>query len=185
MEWNLVLVAVIYGLLRLEDKNFASIGLGKTLLSFQAVTISFCVAIAFVFFSTIILYPIITDVLDLHIDTSAFNHLHDNFPQAILMILKSWIFAAFAEEVIFRGYIMYKIKELMQKQQHLGKVVATLGSSLAFSFIHSYQGIGGIAYTYIGGIFFSILFLQYKNLYINIFVHGFVNTFFLCQKYYE
>ncbi|MCU0394031.1 MAG: CPBP family intramembrane metalloprotease [Thermoflexibacter sp.] len=97
-------------------------------------------------------------------------------------MIKNWVLIAPSEEIIFRGYMINMILNTLKKT-YLTNAIALIISTFAFVTIHSYQGLGGMINVGIGGLFFGFLYLYYKNLYINIFVHGFLNTLFLLKKY--
>ncbi len=183
IELNIVFLLLILLLLKLDHQNQDFIGLKIDLFSIQTVLISFLIAISYSLISVFLLYPLLS-LFALTVETSRFDNLLGNLYTTLIMLLKSWIFAAFIEEVIFRGYMMRMIQIVFKQYVLVGNVFAIIFSSLTFAMIHSYQGLGGIVYTGISGLFFGVLFLYFRNLYINIMVHGFLNTFFLFKKYW-
>lgn len=74
--------------------------------------------------------------------------------------------AAFSEELIFRGYVITRIRRL-SGSVWLG---ALLGSA-AFSFGHIYQGMAGVLLTFLYGLLFSGLFIARKSVFPCIVAH--------------
>jgi len=84
----------------------------------------------------------------------------------------------FEEEIVFRGFAFW----MLYKYGRLGFWGSVLVPSLLFGFVHLYQanelmdamGIFGI--TTAGGIFFSWLLMRWENLWVPIFVHALMNS---------
>lgn len=91
-----------------------------------------------------------------------------------------WVSAAFAEEIIFRGYLLNRFNKLTGNT-----IVSILSSSLLFSLIHVYQGISGLLLTFIGGILYCVIYLFAKrNLWVSILAHGISDTISLTLIYF-
>jgi hypothetical protein len=67
-------------------------------------------------------------------------------------------FAAFREELIFRGYVLWAVQSI------LGLWPAVVLSCLVFALAHAYQGIGGILKTGLVGAFFMASVLELGSL---------------------
>jgi uncharacterized protein len=112
-------------------------------------------------------------------DYSVYGFLEDNHRKYFLYLLYTWISAAIAEEIIYRGFLLPAGEKLFRQTW-----IAVLVSSAIFSSAHFYQGWSGVALTFLFGIAFSLLYLRYgRNLWINIIVHGMIDSFFLTMAY--
>ncbi|NAS30775.1 CPBP family intramembrane metalloprotease [Flavobacteriaceae bacterium R38] len=117
-------------------------------------------------------------------DLNRFNTLEGNEGMLILMILSAWITAGFAEEMIWRGYIMKNIA-LLLGNNNLSWIISLLASSVVFGLLHFYQGPVGVLQTGIVGLFFGIIYIinGKKNLWMNIIIHGLIDTISMIALY--
>jgi membrane protease YdiL (CAAX protease family) len=97
--------------------------------------------------------------------TDFYHLLPANSMEASLWVILS-AGAAFSEELIFRGYVITRIRKLTGSFW-LG---AVLGSA-AFSFGHLYQGMAGVLLTFIYGLLFSGLFIARKSVFPCVVAH--------------
>jgi membrane protease YdiL (CAAX protease family) len=109
-------------------------------------------------------------------DVSIFKPLVGNVQQLIFWLIISWTFAAFLEEMIFRGYFMHRFADLF-KRSNTGWVVGLVLANVLFGFGHAYQGVSGMIATGISGLVFSgLFFASKKNLWAAIIAHGIYDT---------
>jgi membrane protease YdiL (CAAX protease family) len=96
-----------------------------------------------------------------------------------------WTIVAFGEEMVFRGYLMNRIADLVGRSR-TGWASALIGSSLIFGLAHGYQGLAGIISTAEVGLLLGILYLISKrNLWINIVCHGAFDSISLIAMYFS
>ncbi len=116
-------------------------------------------------------------------DNSRFNFIEAGPGVFIGTLVSLWITAAFAEEVIFRGFLMGRIARMMGDRKGAW-IVALVVSTLLFSLIHVYQGPGGVLRTGIVGFLLGAIYLwNDRNLWIPIMVHGLTNTIGLTMMF--
>lgn len=117
-------------------------------------------------------------------DLSRFSTLKGNEVMLTLMILSSWITAGFAEEIIWRGYVMKSIALLLGNKD-FSWIISLIVSSVLFGLLHFYQGPIGILQTGIAGLFFGIIYILNgkKNLWMNIIIHGLIDTISMIAIY--
>ncbi|MCL6582366.1 MAG: CPBP family intramembrane metalloprotease [bacterium] len=164
---NLGLSALIFGLLRLRKEPFCRIGwtsqeLGKHL--FWGVAIFplfyFSVGLVLDFFTWLGLSHIEEVPVSLN-------------PKGVWEIILGGILVlvvAFAEEIIFRGYLLTRLKEITGNTW-----ISVIFSVLLFTFGHAYEGTAGmLAVGYIG-LVFSLLFLWKGSLTMVIVLHFLTN----------
>ena len=96
---------------------------------------------------------------------------------AVLMYLPIvWGFAAFGEEIGYRGYLLNKLAEALGGTR-TADVIALLGSAVLFGFGHYYKGPAGILDSGVAGaILGSVYLLSGRNLWACILTHGFIDT---------
>lgn len=102
--------------------------------------------------------------------------LRENLPRLILTLLCVYITASFGEEVIYRGFLMTRIAELLgggRGASATGLVV----SSIVFGLIHYQWGITGMVQTGFMGLALGLCYLVVRrNLWITILAHGYLDT---------
>jgi membrane protease YdiL (CAAX protease family) len=95
------------------------------------------------------------------------------------LLLVFWTFAAFGEEMGYRGYLLNRAAEI-GNQSKLGYLVALLCVSVLFGIGHYYKGPGGIIASSVSGFVLGAAYLlSGRNLWISILAHGFRDTFAL------
>ncbi len=121
----------------------------------------------------------IEPVLDSWLPSSnikAFGNIKGNLPQLLILLLTTWIIGAILEELIFRGYLVNRLLDLFGNSFR-SKIIIIILASIAFGFIHFYQGLHGVISASIFGIFQCILFLLNKRkLLLPMIVHGTFDT---------
>ena len=101
---------------------------------------------------------------------------------AILMVIM-WVFAAYGEELLFRGYYMQGFAKLFGNT-NANWLFSALLISVYFGISHAYQGIAGIIAVTLGGFYFSTVYYTNRdNLAIGALVHGFYDTIGLTLIY--
>lgn len=86
----------------------------------------------------------------------------------ILTFLIIYVCVAFVEETVYRGYILTELTKSM------GKWPGIVTSSLVFSLLHIFNDSFSLIpffNLFLGGIFLSIIYLHYKNLWLIIGLH--------------
>jgi hypothetical protein len=137
---------------------------------------SLLLGIAIQLASTAILEPFSDKVTQSTTDHSAFEGLRGNLRNFLFVLLLVWILVAFMEEIIFRGYLMGEIAELIGKSD-AALAVNVILSSILFGLAHWYQGKSGALSTGIMASILGILFIAGGfNLWLPILTHGFIDT---------
>jgi len=117
-------------------------------------------------------------------DVSRFDMLRGNLPRLLLALVSVWVTAAFAEEVIDRGFLMGRLARLLGggRAAWWGALVI---SSAIFGMLHVYQGPAGVALTGFVGFLLGLVYLVAKrHLWIGILAHGLVDTASLVAVYF-
>jgi membrane protease YdiL (CAAX protease family) len=76
-------------------------------------------------------------------DLELFRALRGDTKWTLLAIAGAWTLAAFGDEMVYRGYLMNRIPDLMNRTRWawaVSRVVVHVGFGLA----HAYQGITGV-----------------------------------------
>jgi uncharacterized protein len=166
------LVAFAWLSLRVRGLTWRSIGL--RLYRDWPTTIALGIA-AGIFLEAIELYisqPFLVRVLHKPPDLDAFNALHGNLKLTLLFILLAWVFAAFGEEMIYRGYLMNRVADFFHRTRWAW-IFSLLAVHVAFGLAHAYQGKTGIIDEAFMGLLLGALYLATRrNLAVPIVAHG-------------
>ena len=118
-------------------------------------------------------------------NNSRFANIRGNFVALLGWLAVAWTLAAFGEEMIFRGYLMNRLADLVGRTR-TGWVISLFGSSLIFGLGHGYQGAAGIINTATIGLLLGTLYLVTKrNLWVNIICHGLIDSISLITLYFS
>ncbi len=117
------------------------------------------------------------------IDLSSVDDIRNDFINYFILIVVMWIFAAFGEELLFRGYYMKQFAELFGATDKAWFISAII-ISIYFGGSHYYQGPAGMIAVGLVGFCFSMVFYKNRdNLILAVLVHGFYDMIGLTLIY--
>jgi len=120
-------------------------------------------------------------------DTSArFGHLAGNLPATIWWIAIGWLIGGFAEEIIFRGFILNRLEALLPRGAR-GSVMAVLLQAFLFGAVHAYnRGLFGLLVLgAVGAVLGTFYLVFHRNLWPLILAHGLGNTLGFLVRYLD
>lgn len=163
---------ILIALLALWGSKFKWIEFGLGKLSWPKTSIRALLLAVLIFVVVdICIQPFIEHYLGL-IDLSALDQLRGNFITYLIFILIMWVFAAFGEEFLYRGFFMKRLAMLLGDTNKAWLISAVLLSVL-FGIAHQYQGLSGMITTGLIGFCFSLIFYKNRNnLTLAILTHG-------------
>jgi membrane protease YdiL (CAAX protease family) len=186
---NLLMLAVIYGGLRSRGQRWAHFGLQFGRRGLKSIGISVLqsllifVAAILAFAAGAILMASLVGMKE-PADMSKYNYLRGNLPMTILALGSVYFVSAFAEEVIYRGFLITRITELAGGEKSAA-CFAIVISSLVFGLIHSEWGLAGMVQaTCMGLALGTSYFLVKRNLWSIILAHAYMDTILVLQMYY-
>ena len=96
---------------------------------------------------------------------------------ALIGLLIVWTFAAFGEEIAYRGYLLTRAAEI-GRQTTAAYWVGIVLISVLFGYGHYYKGPAGILDSGVAGLVLGAAYmLAGRNLWASILAHGFIDTF--------
>ena len=99
--------------------------------------------------------------------------------QALTILAVIWTFAAFGEELSYRGYLLSRVADIFGRS-NAGYVVGMLVVAVLFGLGHYYKGPAGVVdSTYSGLVLGCVYLLSRRNLWAAILAHGISDTFAL------
>jgi membrane protease YdiL (CAAX protease family) len=173
-----VLALIFYAWLSLwlRGKGWSDFGLKKPESWKNTLLLAVLGGIVFQALSLYVVEPILGELTGDIPDVSVFRPLVGDLQQLIVWLVISWTFAAFLEEMIYRGYFMHRFADLF-KRSKTGWIVGLILANVLFGFGHMYQGTSGMIATGISGLVFAgLFFASKKNLWAAIIAHGIYDT---------
>jgi membrane protease YdiL (CAAX protease family) len=123
-----------------------------------------------------ILLPFLASVTGKPIDLQSVIALRGNPWNLVAALVVSWTFAAFGEEILYRGYLYFLAGRLLRNST-TARVVGVIFCSFLFAIGHGYQGVSGMIENFIFGFLLGAVFeMAGKDLWYPIAIHGFEDT---------
>ena len=108
-----------------------------------------------------------------------------NIKMALLWLLIIWTFAAFGEEISYRGYLTLRAADVGGRST-VAFWLATLLVSVLFGYGHYYKGPAGILDSSVAGFILGAAYLLTgRNLWAPVLAHGFVDTVGVMVGFFE
>ncbi|MEQ8423687.1 MAG: CPBP family intramembrane glutamic endopeptidase [Cyclobacteriaceae bacterium] len=113
-----------------------------------------------------------------------FEQLRGNTGLLLTSLALGWIVGGLIEEIIFRAFFISRCANMLSDK--ISVVIGAILSSTLFGYLHTYQGPSGQLLTgFVGLILATIYIVNYRNIWLNVFTHGFVNTFGMLLLYFD
>jgi membrane protease YdiL (CAAX protease family) len=127
-------------------------------------------------FQLFVSQPLLVRVLKKQPDLELFRALTGNVKWTLVAIAGAWTLAAFGEEMVYRGYLMNRVADLMNRTRWAW-IVSLFVVHIGFGLAHSYQGITGVIDEGLAGLLFGVVYLRNgRNLAVPIIAHGLGDT---------
>jgi len=171
----LLVVAVVFVWWR--GPGWRAIGLRRPSNAPLALGLGIAVGVGYQFLGLYLIEPLIARVTSGDLpDVTQFRSLIGNDALLVFWLAMSWTLAAFMEEMVYRGWLMNRLAELLRFSTN-GWMAAVLASSALFGVVHLYQGPSGMIATGLSGLVFAGVYLATdRNLWASILAHGFMDT---------
>jgi len=116
---------------------------------------------------------------------SSLEDIKHNTIGYIIILIVAWVFAAFGEEMLFRGYYLKWLAEFFGNS-NIAWIIAVIITSFYFGISHYYQGPSGIlSITFLTLITSTIFYFKRDDLGLLILMHGFHDTIGLTFLYLD
>ena len=113
---------------------------------------------------------------DPHLDQKTFAELQGNLPLFLMVLPSIWLFAAFGEEFLYRGYLLNRIAQILGGSG-AAWALAVVGQAVAFGLAHFYQGPVGMFPIFVGAVLSGTVSVAWgRNLWPVMVAHGLVDT---------
>jgi CAAX protease family protein len=113
------------------------------------------------------------------------NEITGNVKIALLALLLVWTFAAFGEEIAYRGYLLTRAADIGGRST-MAYWVGIVFVSILFGYGHYYKGPAGIVDSSVAGLILGTAYmLAGRNLWASILAHGFIDTFGVIDAFFR
>lgn len=181
--WKVPLIAtIIISYIYAYNRNLLTLGLTKVDIK-KTILWGFTLAFIVVVGISNLLIPLLEQLLQQEVDTSAYGALEGDFSFVANFWWKAMISAAIAEEVFYRGFCFYFMERLLGSGTWQRVLIVVL-TSIYFGISHSFQGPTGVIGIMAASLAIgSVFYLSKRNLWAVILGHGLIDTWSLFSLY--
>ena len=166
------LLALGWGSLYIRNVGWRGVGLKRYRSWTTTAGIGLGCGVLLELFELFVSQPILVHLIGKKADLSQFRDLTGNLRETALYILLVWIVAAFGEEMIYRGYLMNRVADLLDRTRKAW-IVSLIVVHIVFGLAHSYQGLTGVIDEGLMGVLLAVIYLRTgRNLAVPIVAHG-------------
>ena len=175
-----VLALVSY---RLREGGWSAMGLRRPSSWCRIVLIALAAAALRLAFGSLVVEPLASLVWPPIQGPAMASDIPGNLRNAVLALLLVWTFAAFGEEIGYRGYLLGRAADLGRRSVRAYWAAAVFSSAL-FGYGHFYKGPAGIVDSGVAGLILATAYiLAGRNLWASILAHGLIDTFGIVALY--
>jgi membrane protease YdiL (CAAX protease family) len=183
---NEVPILFVIGLisLRVRDGGWRVIGLGWPASWRRTILFALAAAAVRVLLGQFVVDPITAHFWPPAIAPSGSDEITGHATVALQWLLLVWTFAAFGEEISYRGYLLTRAADVGGRSK-VAYWVAVLIVSVLFGYGHYYKGPAGMIDSGMAGLVLGVAYLlSGRNLWVCILAHGFIDTFGVSMVYF-
>ncbi|MGO9512401.1 MAG: CPBP family intramembrane glutamic endopeptidase [Steroidobacteraceae bacterium] len=170
------LIALGWISLMIRGQRWRDVGLSIPANWQRLLLIGILVGVAMEFLELFATQPLLVALTGKYPDLSVLRELVGNVPMLLIAVGASWLLAAFGEELVWRGYVLNRILDLIGRTR-LGWLVSVAVVSVVFGLAHAYQDWTGIIENTIDGALLAALYINCgRNLFAPIVAHGVTDT---------
>jgi membrane protease YdiL (CAAX protease family) len=163
--------------LRVRDGGWKAVGLQKPDSWAKTILWALLTAALIVVLSDVVVGPIAEKFLGAQHASKAVEPSDSSLLSVLVTLGLVWTFAAFGEEMGYRGYLMTRAADVGNRSR-VAYIAALIVVSILFGYGHYYKGPAGvIASTASGLVLGGAYLLSRRNLWVAILAHGFRDTF--------
>ena len=160
----------------LRQSGWREIGMGRPASWRRTILLGVGIAVVGSILDWTVIIPLLRRLPGEPLDLSEFASLPGNLSQLLLWVGLSWTLAAFGEEMVWRGYILNRLADLLGRSR-AGWALSLFAMGLLFGVGHIYLGPAGLILNIVDGIVLGVLYLASgRNLWLPVIEHGVGNT---------
>jgi len=176
---NEVPVLLVLGLisLRVRDGGWGVIGLRRPVSWRRTVLFALAAAAIRILLGALVIDPLTAHFWPAAVGPSGFDQITAHTMVALRWLFFVWTFAAFGEEIGYRGYLVTRAADVGGRSK-IAYWVAVLAVSVLFGIGHYYKGPSGMVDSGMAGLILGAAYLiSGRDLWVCILAHGFIDTF--------
>jgi len=169
---------------RVRDGGWTAMGLQWPASWRRTVLFGLAAAALRILLGALVIDPVTAHFWPPAIAPSGMNEIAGHVGAALRWLLLVWTFAAFGEEIGYRGYLINRAADAggRSKFAYWAGVVAV---SVLFGYGHFYKGPAGIVDSGMAGLILGAAYvLSGRNLWVCILAHGFIDTVLLIAVFF-
>jgi membrane protease YdiL (CAAX protease family) len=183
---NEVPILVVLGLvsMRLRNGSFAALGFRRPDSWRRIVLIALAAAALRIVLGQFVVDPLTALAWPPAIAPAGAESIKGDIGTALLYLGVVWTFAAFGEEIAYRGYLVNRAADAGGRTT-MAWWVAVVVVSILFGYGHFYKGPSGIVDSGVAGLILGAAYLvSGRNLWTTVLAHGFIDTFGVVCLYF-
>ena len=162
---------------RLSDGGWAAMGLRWPASWKRTVLFALAAAAIRIVLGSFVIDPITAHFWPPAVAPSGADQIAGHFAVALKWLLIVWTFAAFGEEIGYRGYLVNRAADAGGRSK-FAYWIAVFLVAILFGYGHFYKGPAGIIDSGMAGLILGAAYLlSHRNLWVCILAHGFIDTF--------
>lgn len=162
--------------IRLRNGGWSAMGLKRPVSWSRIVLIALAAAVLRLILGDLVIEPLAAHFWPPIIAPAGADAITGNIKMAAVTLLLVWTWAAFGEEIGYRGYLLTRAAEIGGRTTAaywIGIVVV----AVLFGYGHYYKGPAGILDSGVAGLILGAAYmLSGRNLWASILAHGFIDT---------
>lgn len=175
---NEVPILALLGLVsfRIREGGWGAMGLRRPPSWKRIWLIALAAAAARLLLGELVVDPLTSRLWPPAVPPSGTEQITGNPAAALRWLLLVWTFAAFGEEIAYRGYLVNRAADVGGRSRWAWWVAVLLGAVL-FGYGHYYKGPAGMVDSGVAGLILGIAYLAAeRNLWAPILAHGIIDT---------
>jgi len=183
---NEVPILFVLGLisLRVRDGGWSGMGLRWPVAWRRTVLFALGAAAVRILLSSLVIDPLTARFWPAAVGPSGFDQIAGHPLVALRWLFVVWTFAAFGEEIGYRGYLVTRAADVGGRSK-IAYWAGVLAVSVLFGIGHYYKGASGMVDSGMAGLVLGAAYiLSGRNLWVCILAHGFIDTFGVIALYF-
>ncbi len=175
---NEVPILFVLGVVSIRWRNggWSAMGLKRPASWVRITLIALAAAVLRIVLGDLVIEPLAAHVWPPIIAPAGADAITGNIKTALVWLLLVWTWAAFGEEVGYRGYLLTRAAETGGKTT-AAYWIGVVAVAILFGFGHYYKGPAGILDSGMAGLILGAAYmLSGRNLWASILAHGFIDT---------
>jgi uncharacterized protein len=183
---NEVIILSVLGFIsiRLRDGSWSAMGLKQPASWRRILLLALVAAVLRILLGQFLIEPITGLFWPKPTAPELANEITGNIKMALVALLLVWTFAAFGEEIAYRGYLLTRAADIGRRSAAAYSIGIMLVSIL-FGYGHYYKGASGVIDSGVAGLILGTAYmLAGRNLWASILAHGFIDTFGIIDAFF-